>query len=229
MEQTTKVYKPGEIASSNLQLAVPVKVGPRYVAQAIDKSAGGPVFLHFSPPVSVVDLAELPDGRRVIELELPEQGLIRTQLETVRERLLEIAGNNSADFFGQSIGLNHLKASALPTFSDAGVLSLDLAEDVLVRDQYETDRKLDDIKSGERVSPTVEIVGLSFGRKTIKLELLAHLLRIRVKRKPAWSPAETKNDPSSEGAPTAADAGSAPEPETQFFSDSTDHEPAGAA
>lgn len=167
-------YKNADISS--IELTVPEKVKGRYFSYLSNKN--GPMYIQ-TPTLNVV-----PVDEKTIRFKLKNEGQFEKLLNDFDQYVIDYISERTVQFFrGSHFSKGKIESSYVATTNNEGYFDVHVADvnNLIIKDQRDAVRKFEEIESGTEAIAILNVEGVSFTKKTIKLSLSLSQLKIYVK------------------------------------------------
>lgn len=173
-EQRVTYYKKAQVDST--ELTIPEKLKGRYFSYLSSKQV--PLFLQ--TPILLVDSIE----GNSIKFLVKRDGQFAQLFKDLDNYVIDYISHRTVQFFrGSLFSRNKIASSFIPTLDEKGCLTVQVhnVDKVLIKDQRDIPRKFADLKPGTESISILNIEGVAFTKKTIRLILTLHQMKIYVK------------------------------------------------
>jgi len=177
---------------TDIELTVPEKVRGKYFSYLSSKQS--PLFLQ-TPTLNIY-----PTDNNTIRLKTKPDGQFSQLLKGFDKFIIDYITERSVQFFrGYVFTKSKIESSYISSVDDEGFIEVHItnSDKLLIKDQRDRTCDYKDLSEGIEAIAILDFEGVSFTKRTIKLSLTLHQLKIYVKEElPDWS---ILNDSDSEG------------------------------
>lgn len=173
-EQRVTYYKNAQVAST--ELTIPEKLKGRYFSYLSNKKV--PLFIQ-TPTLQVESI-----GDDSIRLKVKKDGQFAQLLKQLDDFVIDYISDRTVQFFrGSLFSRNKIANSYIPTLDENGRLTVQVhnPNKLLIKDQRDIVRKFNDLTPGTDLIAILNIEGVALTKKTIRLILTLHQMKIYVK------------------------------------------------
>lgn len=156
-------------------LTIPEKLKGKYFSYLSNQHK--PLFIQ-TPTVHV-----FPLDKNTIRIRVKKDGHFEQLLKSFDEHVIDFISQKSTQFFrGFLFTKNKITSSFIPTLDSEGYFDVHVAnaDKLLIKDQRQCIRKYDEILPGTEAIAILNIEGVAFTKKTIKLSLALNQLKMYV-------------------------------------------------